>query len=271
MQQMLEATARAEDRHFWFRGLRRHAGTWLKAALPRGSAPRILDCGAGTGRNLDWLGTIGPAAGVELDPAGLAAGRAAGRRLVRASVTRLPVADASMDVVTSFDVLYCLDAEDERAAIREMFRVLRPGGLLLANVAALDVLRGAHSTLTHEVRRYTPDRLRTRLEAAGFAVVRMSFTNMATFPVALAVRVLDRLTGRAAKASDADLRVPPWPVNAAFDAGLRLEHALMRVTDLPIGSSILCLARKPDGAERVERLAPARGAGAATAATAARA
>ena len=67
---------------------------------------------------------------------------------------------------------------------------------------------------------------------------------MATFPVTLGVRGLQRLTGRASEASDADLRVPSAPINAALDAALRIEGALLRVVNLPIGSSLMAVATK---------------------------
>jgi SAM-dependent methyltransferase len=244
---MLDATARAEDAHFWFRGLRRNAARFLDRALGGRRGVRILDCGAGTGRNLDWLTAFGSAIGVELSTTGLDLGRARRARLVRASVTHLPFPNASMDVCTSFDVLYCLDDEAERRAVQEMWRVLRPGGVALVNTAALDVLRGAHSTLTHERRRYSRASLRRLLASTGFVVERLTFTNMATFPVTLAVRWADRVTGRADTGSDADLRVPAAPINSAFDALLAAEGALLQVVDLPIGSSLLCVARKPGG------------------------
>ena len=178
---MLEATAAVEDRHYWFRGLRRTARALLHGArIPAGS--RIVDCGAGTGRNLEWLGEFGTTVGVELTPAGLAAGRRRGRHLVRGTVTALPLADASVDLATSFDVLYCLDDAAEVRALDEMWRVLKPGGVVLINAAALDMLSGAHSALTREVRRYTPSRLRTRLIASGFEVERLTFTNLSLFP-----------------------------------------------------------------------------------------
>jgi SAM-dependent methyltransferase len=242
---MLEATALAEDEHFWFIGLRRNAKQVLDRALRGRRAGLIVDCGAGTGRNLDWLAAYGSPVGVELTPAGLARGRARERPMVRGTVTALPIADARAGLATSFDVLYCLEDADERRALGEMWRVLEPGGLALFNVAALDVLRGAHSILTREVRRYTPAGLRERLDAAGFVTERMTFTNMATFPPTLAIRVFDRLTGRAAHASEADLRVPHPVVNRVFDLALRAEAAAMRVVDLPVGTSLMCLARKP--------------------------
>jgi SAM-dependent methyltransferase len=244
MDPMLDATAAAEDRHFWFKGLRRSARVLLAHALAGRQPNLIIDCGSGTGRNLDWLSRMGPAVGVELSPTGLDHGRRHGRRLVRGSVTALPFADNSADIATSFDVLYMLEDADERQALREMYRVLRPGGVAIFNVAALDTLRGSHSVLTRERRRYTRDKLRARLLAAGFAVERLTFTNMTVFPVTWSARLFERATGRADTASTSDLGVPAAPVNAAFDALLGLEAAWLRIGNLPIGSSILAIGRK---------------------------
>jgi SAM-dependent methyltransferase len=245
MERMLEATARAEDHHFWFLGLRRTARYMLERALDRRTVNRIVDCGAGTGRNLEWLAGYGSATGVELSLTGLSVARAHGRRVVRATVAALPFASDSADVATSFDVLYCLDDETEAGALEEMHRILKPGGIALINVAALDVLRGSHSTLTHERRRYTPAGLRAKLVAAGFTVDRLTFTNLSAFPPAFAIRGIERLTGRASEASESDLAVPPWPVNAVMDMALRLEAGWLRIGNLPIGTSIMAVARKP--------------------------
>ena len=241
---MLEMTAAAEDTHFWFLHLRRNAELMLRTALG-GLKPRlIVDCGAGTGRNLDWLSGFGPAVGVERSATGLAHGRKHGRRMLAASVTHLPFADGIAEVVTSFDVLYCLEDLAERQALREMYRVLAFDGVAIVNVAALDILRGSHSVLTHEQRRYTRRRLAERLEDAGLTVERMTYTNMTTLPLALAVRMSERMTGRADTASDADLRVPSTPINTVLNAALAAEHAWLRVGNLPIGSSLMAVARK---------------------------
>jgi SAM-dependent methyltransferase len=244
MDKMLEATAAVEDRHYWFRGLRRTASAMLDAVrLPSGS--RIVDCGSGTGRNLDWLGAFGTAVGVELTPAALAVGRRRGRRLVRGTVTALPLADASVDLATSFDVLYCLDDADEARALREMWRVVKPGGAILINAAALDILSGAHSTLTREVRRYTPSRLRRRLLAAGFEVERLTFTNLSLFAPALIVRGLQRVSGHVEESAATDLTIPAAPINAALDLCLRIETSLLSIINLPLGTSLMVVARKP--------------------------
>jgi SAM-dependent methyltransferase len=217
----------------------------LRQAGVRPGLSLILDCGAGTGRNLDWLSTFGPAFGVDLTPLAVEIGRRQGRRLARGSVLDLPFPSETADLATSFDVLYCMDPENEARTLREMWRVLKPGGVALVNTAALDMLRGSHSTLSHEVHRYTPRELATSLKTAGFAVERVTFTNMSLFPPVLAVRGLQQLTGRAAEPSASDLDVPAAPVNIAFDWILAAEARLLSAVNLPIGTSVMALARKP--------------------------
>ncbi len=244
MERLLAATASAEDRHFWFLGLRRFAKLMLDDALPAPRPLRIIDCGAGTGRNLDWLQAYGWAVGVELSPAGIAMGRRHGRRLVRGDVSALPYPDAAFDLATSFDVLYSLDDETERRALAEMYRVVKPGGIVLINAAALDLLKGSHSALANERRRYTAARLRAKLSDAGFEVLRMSYTNMTTLPITLAVRLAQRLLGRSDQAGEGEMAVPAGPINAVLAGVLRLEARVISAASLPAGSSVMCVARR---------------------------
>jgi SAM-dependent methyltransferase len=246
MDNLLRATARAERDHFWFHGFRAFVEPLVRQAA-RGGRIRILDCGCGTGANLDWLDTFGPAFGFDLTGVGLELGRRAGReRLVRASVTAVPFRTAAFDLVTSFDVLYALDRREEQLAVAEMFRLLKPGGHAVINVAALDVLRGDHSVLGHERRRYTRRMLRSSLTAAGFSIERLTYTNAVLFLPLVIARTFQRWRGLKAE-DDAhhEIAVPPAPLNRLLTQVLLLESLWIRRFNAPAGSSLLCLARKP--------------------------
>jgi len=244
---LLRATARAEDRHFWFRGFRWFATPLVRQALDGRARARILDCGCGTGANLKLLGRFGAAYGFDLSEVGLSIGRQAGRRCAaRASVAAAPFASDTFDLVTSFDVLYSLSEHEEATAMAEMFRVTRPGGHVLINVAAMNVLRGNHSVLSHEIRRYTRETLGSNVRRAGFAIERLTYTNAALFLPLAALRTLHRWRGLASEArADQEIRVPPAPLNAVMSAVLFIESLWLRWFDSPFGSSLLCLARKP--------------------------
>ena len=53
MEQLLEETYRAEREHFWFKGFRQFITPLVDQALAGRPDARLLDCGCGTGTNLD--------------------------------------------------------------------------------------------------------------------------------------------------------------------------------------------------------------------------
>jgi ubiquinone/menaquinone biosynthesis C-methylase UbiE len=214
------------------------------ARAAHGGPLEILDCGCGTGHNLELLRRYGRATGIDLTWTGLTVARQRGeRRLARATAARLPFPAKTFDFVTSFDVLYSLPDETERDAIADMFRVLRPGGRLLVNVAALDALRGNHSILSGEVRRYSRGALEKKLQAAGFRLRRSTYTNVSILPLVAAVRLAQRVTGHVE--SQDEIAVPVAPINAALSGVLALEAAALRVVNMPLGSSLLAYAERP--------------------------
>jgi ubiquinone/menaquinone biosynthesis C-methylase UbiE len=244
MDRLLEATARAEREHFWFRGFRRFVEPMLTRATAGRRDVAILDCGCGTGNNLTMLRRYGRACGIDLTWSGLAYARSRGERQVaRASATRLPFPANQFDLITSFDVLYAFDDEMERDALNEMYRVLRPGGQILINVAALKALTGNHSVLGGEVRRYHRAELEDHLTRAGFTVLRITYTNFTLLPIVACVRFGQRLAGY--RESTAEMTVPAAPVNRALSAVLAVEAAAVRLVNMPLGSSLLALALKP--------------------------
>src|SRR5580693_4103466 len=102
VEHLLRATARAEARHFWFRGFRAFVTPLLQRAAAGLTDARLLDCGCGTGANVELLERFGRAYGFDLTEVGLRIGRDAGRtRLARATVTAVPFPTGSIDIVTS--------------------------------------------------------------------------------------------------------------------------------------------------------------------------
>jgi len=233
----------AEEAQWWYAGQRAIASALLEPALgpaPRGER-RLLDAGCGTGFNLLALGRLGCATGIDLAPEAIIFCRERGVRALRARLLALPFRDAAFDVATSFDVIYHAWVTDDRAAVAEMARVVRPGGLLLVRVPALMVLWGAHDKEVQSRHRYTRGELVALLETCGLRVERASYCNSLLFPLLLARRTLDRLLGR----QGSDVGFLPPPFEWAFRRALLAEAGLVRRgLSLPVGASVVALARK---------------------------
>lgn len=245
MEDRLDLTSLAAETHFWFRGFRAFVTPAIAAAAAGRAQLTLLDCGCGTGHNLALLIPHGRAFGVDLSAGGLAHARGQGRPLVRGDITSLPYASGTFDMTTSFDVLQCV--ERDREAVREMARVLRPGGRVVVTMAALEALRGDHSEVWQEHQRYTKATARPLFEEAGLRIVRMSYLFGTLLPIMWTARLLQRLTRPYRTLShDSDIAVPAAPVNAALTWLLQGESALARYIPMPAGSSLLVVAEKPE-------------------------
>lgn len=244
MDRLLDLTRQAETRHFWFRGFRDFVAPVMAAVANGRRGLRLLDCGCGTGGNLALLAPYGRAVGFDLSEGGLSMARSAGRVVAKADITMSPFLAESVDVATSFDVLQCV--QDDVSALREMARVVRPGGMVVLTLAALDVLSGDHGEVWGEVRRYTPARARVLVEQAGLRVERVQFMFATLLPLMLAVRTMQRVSRPFRRVrDDSDIRVPLAPINQALVYLVRGEAAVARYVPVPIGSSLLVVARKP--------------------------
>jgi SAM-dependent methyltransferase len=232
-------THQAEDRHWWYRGRRTVLeGVVAGLALPHGA--RILDAGCGSGRNMLELARFGTVTGVELSDTSVALARERDMgEVVSGSVLEMPFADASFDLAVSLDVIEHL--EDDEGALRELRRTVSAGGALLVTVPAYQWLWSGHDEINHHHRRYTRRSLQLVAERAGWRQLRTTYFNSLLLPVAILLRVLDRVNTKTTESS-LDLWVPPEPVNRLLERPLALEAGLIaRGGRIPAGLSLLAV------------------------------
>ena len=233
-----------EDDLWWYRGLRRHV---VRSIDPPHPTFKLLDAGCGTGGMLAHVRPAFPQAALTAMDFSERALELTGQRglraqLVQGSIDQLPFGDAEFDVVISLDVIV-LHGIDDAKAMRELHRVLRPGGQLIMNLAAFDFLRGSHDAATNMARRYTRPRLARLFESAGFTNHRMTYWNMSLTPAVAAVRWMSRKKAQQPNVQS-DLK-PMWPpLNTALAAIAHAELAISRTLPLPWGTSLFAVARK---------------------------
>ena len=234
---------RVEQSHWWHTGRRRILAGFVEDICHRVTdrRPRILDVGCGTGANLLMLSRYGEAEGVDISEDALAFCRERGLDHVKQGAgEELPYEDGTFDLVTAFDVVEHMD--DDLAGLKEMFRVLRPGGHALLFVPTFMFLWGLQDDVSNHRRRYRLPELRSVLEQAGFKIERSSYANITFFLPILIIRKLMRLTGIKA---DTENNINVSALNGVFGALFGTERTILRYMNLPFGVSGLCVAKKP--------------------------
>jgi SAM-dependent methyltransferase len=230
----------ADDEYWWCQGMRSVVSAVLDESALVAAPMHVLDAGCGAGAQAEALSARHRVVGADRSMAAIR--RAQGRRLTClavADVTRLPFRAESFDLVLLLDVLFHENVSED--ALRELARVLRPGGWLLVRTPAYQALSSAHDRAMATGRRLSKGELRQILNRSGFVAQRMTYANMILFPPAAAWRLL---RGRLWPSAGADIfRLPAW-LNSGLARILHFEAGLLRHMDLPFGLSLLCLARR---------------------------
>src|SRR5215211_4389296 len=233
-----------EQSHWWHIGRRKILAEFVEAICRdvTDRRARILDVGCGTGANLLLLAKYGDGEGVDVSEDALAFCRERGLEKVKLGAgEELPYDDGTFDLVTAFDVVEHMD--NDLAGLREMRRVLRPGGRVLLFVPAFMFLWGLQDDVSNHRRRYRLPELQRVLERAGFEIERTTYANITFFLPILVMRQLMRLTGIRAE-SENNINVSA--LNEILGRMLGGESLILKFMNLPFGVSGLCVGRAAD-------------------------
>jgi SAM-dependent methyltransferase len=241
----------SEDKHWWFASRTRALLAMMDPILP-GRDLRLLDVGCGAGNMIHHLSRYGQVKGVEIDPRPVAVAHQRGYDVDQGDATQgLDYGDASFDTVSALDVIE--HNEDDMSILREMFRVLKPGGHAVITVPAFMWLWSHNDDINAHLRRYTVGELRRKLQEAGFRIRRMTYNNFFVFPMAAAMILMRRgsdsqpeLASHHLSQDEYQVEMEPAspPVNAVLTVVGWMEAQVLRLLSLPVGTSIIAIAEK---------------------------
>lgn len=226
---------------WWFRGKRTIFDGLFRGKIP--PTALVLDVGAGQGLFVNHL--AGPRRVIAVDEWWdcLERNRQRGGLPVRGDATRLPVRSDCFDYLFALDVLEHLPDDD--AVVKEWARVLKPGGLMVINVPALDCLWSPHDVQMGHYRRYNRRKLARVLESNGLRCERLAYSNFFLTPIAWLIFNLKLYRG---SESNPEAHIPvPKPVQWIITLCYQIEAAWLKRFSFPFGGSLIAIARKGHG------------------------
>jgi ubiquinone/menaquinone biosynthesis C-methylase UbiE len=237
-----EGLARLEAKSFWFRA-RNSMVLWaLHKYFPRFQS--LLEVGCGTGFVLQGITRAFPDArivGSEIYTSGLAFARQRlpNVELVQIDARKLPY-EAEFEVLAAFDVIEHI-FEDE-LVLQNFHRAIKPGGGCVITVPQHKWLWSPVDKVACHQRRYIAAELHTKVEAAGFRIVRSTSFVSLLLPLMLA----SRLAARSSAQTDGSEGLALNPaLDRALSAIMRIEFLLIKLgVSLPIGGSRLVVLQR---------------------------
>lgn len=244
LQEVYEEHADLERDHWWFVARRAIIESVLNRHLPPAAERRVLDVGCGTGGMLPMLARFGTVAGLEGEPLAVAHCQEAfsAFEVRQGEIPGDVPTDGSFDLVTSFDVIEHIP--DDVAALQSLCAAVRPGGTVALTVPALAWLWSDHDVVNGHQRRYTRRSLVALVDRVGLDLVHVSYFNTVLLPTVAVARLAQRLRRRAVE-PHSDFTMPSPLLNRVLTAAMRSERRVVARPGLPIGVSLVAVARRP--------------------------
>jgi len=199
----------------------------------------MLDAGCGQGSMFDRLENFGKIIGLDVtEEACQCCYQKYHGRVTQARVENAPFADNTFDFIFAIETIE--HVKNDLQALKELYRILKPKGFLVATVPAFMCLWGYHDEKYGHMLRYTKGKFSEKAKQAGFTVREAHYVKFILFLPLLVMRKLKRLTHCEA---DDFYKISP-PVNNLLHKLLNVEIPVASVVDFPVGANIFTILYK---------------------------
>lgn len=246
--EIYDEIALLEKDHWWYVSRRKIVDKVL-SELNLNQGCDILEIGCGTGGNLGLLARYGRVHAIEMDTKGMELANT--HNITNVEYGKLPedmpFGHKLFDCIIMLDVLEHIEAD--ALSVKTVYERLKSGGVFILTVPAFNFLWSFHDIIAQHKRRYTQKGLCGLLKKNCFDVTFSTYYNFFLFPVIFIVRLWNRITG---KTGHSDNIMPPGIVNTMLIKIFSSERFFFPLVSLPVGVSILAVAKKRDATRKSE-------------------
>lgn len=245
-----------EDNHWWFVSRRKLVEDLLSPLVKYDKNNKGLDIGCGTGGNLKLLKKYCfQVIGLDLSKYALKLARKKWPKYkfmhgdTNCLLNFFP--QESFDLITIFNVLYHKWILDDLKVLKQVCTILKPGGYFVIIEPAFNILTRKHDFQVMGRKRYSLKECEKLLTNAGFRLIKSTYFNSISFIPACIIVFIDyitRLKNKQFKKSKLvkEIQMPPFLINKLLLTLLSIERQIIKLSKIPIGVSLFCIARKPE-------------------------
>lgn len=236
----------SEEKLWWYIALRHMLKYQLSKYAPQQAY--ILDAGCGTGKNLEFVTSLGHSVeGFDYSADAIEYCKLRGLQQVKqGNIVNIQYPDDTFDVVYCMDVLGSLAHHDRQKAADEMLRVLKPGGLLICHTASLELFRSQHDDVANIKLRLNKQQMRALFNNAPSEIRKLSYRIFLLSPLVLIFKLVKRITGLFKKSDESatDQVIFPFGINWLLQQVQLFENLMFKYINFPFGSSVLIVLKK---------------------------
>jgi SAM-dependent methyltransferase len=230
-----------ENKHWWFISKRKIIKSFLSQQIKDKKNLKILDAGCGPGLMINELSTFGELSAMDISIDAIEFCKTKNKCDLRYG--HLP--DNVPFENNQFDAIICLDViehiEQDKLAVKKLYDLLVPGGVLIVTVPALMLLWSQWDVLNEHKRRYNLNNFKSVLSLNNFEIKKISYYNSLLFIPVLIVRMLNNLLKRK---GGSDTNMPNSFLNFVLTKIFSSEEKILKYINFPIGVSLIAVARK---------------------------
>jgi SAM-dependent methyltransferase len=147
--------------------------------------------------------------------------------------------DQKYDVIISSDVLYHKNIIDDKKVLKKFKNALNPGGLLILNLPAFEILKRKHDIVVETKKRYTIKSLNASVKNIGLTKLSITYRLPLLFVFILISKIIENITKKENK-SDLD-SISTFTNKLLLTMNILENNLLLRGFKFPFGTSVFVI------------------------------